>query len=245
MRKALVSFLAIVNISQAATVITLGGIEGEGYAFVTDTPELNNVSSLKTINLSDGHQFTIENNSNATFEIAKEAYPISGEWKNSDVIYEVNEMMGTKFTGEDFSEGSKLPYIFTTSKAKCSITFDFSERLKGGSLTMYMTATAANTPLSAFNVTGLDNLVIHYATNDGSGFDTTAAFSSSKQMITMFKITGTLTDQSVVILPNGQNQTKTGIQAIAYTIAAPIPETGSPMLLLLGLSSLAARQRRR
>ncbi len=241
------AFMALAVAAQAATVVTFGGL-GEDRSYVTDTYSIHSVWKSNMITsvsdkLSDGNSFTLfttTGNDNALWGTSADG-SIQGAWTNTDALTEINEAMGTAYTAADFSKDSTMYYTAPgNGGTAATLSFDFSQANVGESLTMYVTVTGRAGSLSSFGVTGLNNLQVSYAVNDGTGFSTSAAFSAGAANITMIKVTGNLTDSAVVLSPGGG--IKAGFQSVAYNI---VPEPTTATLSLLALAGLAARRRRR
>lgn len=240
MKKTLVSLLALSGVASATTVITFGGIDAE-YSFVTDAYTLhgNGTSSGLSKTLTDGHSFTLTGSGGNFWSTSENGY-INGTWSNTAALNDLNTTLGVAYTAADFSSGSKM-YAIADSHAGSgtALTFNFSEAVIGNTITMYAMVTARTGALTGFTVTGLENQTVTYATNSGNGFSDTAVFSANERELTMVKITGVITEDSLVLTPAAGK--KSGFQSVAYQI---IPEPATATLSLLALCGLAARRRR-
>lgn len=253
MKKTIIALFALAGMTQAATVITFGGTSAD-YGFVTDAFVIDsnkeNCSSFEH-ELSDGNRFSLTNTdgggNSSKFWAGKDGN-IAGTWSNAAALTEMNAAMGISYTADELSSGSGMYFTAPgNGGSKSTLTFDFSKAEAGDTITMYVMATAYAGTLSSFGVSGLDDASVAYATNGGNGFSTTAAYSQGGGNITIFKVTGTLTDADVALTPG--DGVKSGFQSVAYTItpaATPsIPEPTTATLSLLALAGLAARRRRK
>ena len=252
MKKTIIALFALAGMTQAATVITFGGTSAD-YGFVTDAFVIDSnkvaVSSFEH-ELSDGNSFSLTNTdgqNSSKFWAGKDGN-IAGTWSNAAALTEMNAAMGISYTAAELSSGSGMYFTAPgNAYSKSTLTFDFSHAEAGDTITMYVMATAYAGSLSTFDVTGLNDASVAYATNGGNGFSSTAAYSQGGGNITIFKVTGTLTDADVALTPGAG--VKSGFQSVAYTItpaATPsIPEPTTATLSLLALAGLAARRRRK
>ena len=253
MKKTIIALFALAGMTQAATVITFGGTSAD-YGFVTDAFVIDSNTGTDFFSfeheLSDGNSFSLTNtdgNNASKFWAGKDGN-IAGTWSNTAALTEMNAAMGISYTADELGTGSGMYFTAPgNGGSKSTLTFDFSQAAAGDSVTMYVMATAYAGSLSAFDVTGLNGASVAYATNGGNGFSTTAAYSQGGGNITIFKVTGTLTDADVALTPGAG--VKSGFQSVAYTItpaATPsIPEPTTATLSLLALAGLAARRRRK
>ena len=249
MKKTIIALFALAGMTQAATVITFGGTSAD-YGFVTDAfvIDSNTGTDFSSFEhkLSDGNKFSLTNTdgsgNSSKFWAGKDGN-IAGTWSNTAALTEMNAAMGISYTVDELSSGSGMYFTAPgNGGSKSTLTFDFSKAEAGDTITMYVMATAYAGNLSTFDVTGLDDASVAYATNGGNGFSTTAAYSEGGGNITIFKVTGTLTDANVALTPGAG--VKSGFQSVAYAIAS-VPEPTTATLSLLALAGLAMRRRRK
>ena len=241
--------LVLGGIAQAATVITFGGLGEGNYDYVTDKYEIASVWGENDIiyvsdTLSDGTSMLLTNNQSCSFWGGTADGTIQGTWTNAEALTEVNAAMGTSYTASDFSSTSTMYYTAPgNGGSRSTLSFDFGDAAVGSTLTMYVTSTGHSNTLTSFDVTGLADASIAYAANNGNGFSESAVYSEGAKTITMFKVTGTITDEAVALAPGVG--VKTGFQTVAYSVVAPaVPEPTTATLSLLALAGLAARRRR-
>ena len=248
MKKTIIALFALAGMTQAATVITFGGTSAD-YGFVTDAFVIDSNKGTDFFSfehqLSDGNKFSLTNtdgNGSSKFWGGKDGN-IAGTWSNAAALTEMNAAMGISYTADELSSGSGMYFTAPgNADSKSTLTFDFSQAEAGDTITMYVMATAYAGSLSTFDVTGLDDASVAYATNGGNGFSTTAAYSQGGGNITIFKVTGTLTEANVALTPGAG--VKSGFQSVAYAITS-VPEPTTATLSLLALAGLAARRRRK
>lgn len=243
MKKTLIAFFALSLIAQAesvTTVLTLGEPSSSSHSSVTDHHEIENTGAT-TITLTDGSTLALGVTSPTKFWANGDSGKIAGTWTNTAALADMNSTLGTAFTAEDLSTGSSLQYTATGgggTKSTATLTlgdFAFADRSK---ITLYITATAREVALGNFTVSGLADQVVTYATNTGDGFTTTATFSSAAKELTMIKVTGTVTSNSIVM---ASTTAKNGWQTISYVVT---PEPATATLSLLALAALASRRKR-
>lgn len=238
MKKTLIALMALAGMAHASTVITFGGL-GADYDFVTDAYAVSDVIFYNA-ELSDGNSFTLTPSASKLWGGSVAGAP-DGSWSNTAALEDLNTTLGTAYSAADFGTGSTM--YFTApgdSNSYSTLTFNFSSANVGDSITMYAMVTAYAGDLTNFSVSGLDSLTVSYATNSSDGFSDTAAFSQGAKQITMVKITGEITENSVVITPSTGN--KSGFQSVAYQI---VPEPSTAALSLLALAGLAVRRCRK
>ena len=239
MKQTLITFLALAGVASASTVITFGGIDAS-YPFVTDAHAIHDTGSGYSATLSDGNKFTVTNTGGKFWSTSVNG-SINGSWKNTDALNDLNTTLGVSYTAADFSAGSQMYAIAAGDSGSGSIlTFTFADEVIGNTITMYAMVTARTGDLTGFTVSGINNQTVTYATNNGTGFSDTAAFSTGARALTMIKITGEITDASLILTPAAGQ--KSGFQSVAYQI---VPEPTTATLSLLALAGLAARRRRR
>lgn len=173
------------------SIVCFGGNTAEsGYGFITDVKTVNGEGTGFSTQLKDG--------CTVTFKLTKGfmwAGAITGTWTNTDALDKMNAVLGSSFTAADFGEGSTLSFTASGaggSKSKLSLTLPKSYTA-GDAIVFYLSLSAKETLLSDFSVTGLDEAVLSYASNNGSGFSFTPTYSSGSSAITIVQVVGKVT----------------------------------------------------
>ena len=209
----------------APVVITLGEINtNAAHNFVTDDFVLNAVGDT-TYDLSDGSTLAMTLSGGKFWGTHNNGDGVlTGTWTNTAALAEWNNIINGGFTAADLSAGDNYCYTASGnggSTSTATLSLDSSLYTAGSSIiTIYVTATAKSGSLNDFTVSGLDDCVLSYATNNGNGFVDTPAYSNGASAITLIKATGTLNGSDIAM---HSSTGKNGWQSISYTIGTPIP----------------------
>ena len=194
------------------SIVCFGGNTAEsGYDFITSAQMVNDVTSFRTTLEADGTSIELGLNGGRMWAIAP-----TGTWTNTYALDMMNAVLNSNFTVADFSQGSPLKFSSPGWQDKtCSMTFTFSSSNYdvGDAIVFYLSLSSNQTSLSNFSVTGLDEATITYACNNGSGFTSTATYSSGIGAITIVKVVGKVTSNPVVF---SSTTAKNGWQTISY-----------------------------
>ena len=198
------------------SIVCFGGNTAEtGYDFITDVHTVSGVDKTTGYNatLVDGGSILITLINNAAVKMW--TTDISGTWTNISAIDMMNAVLGSSFTAADFSLGSPLKFTATgagSSTSTVSLTLPSSYAI-GDNIVFYLSVSSNSTTLNNFSVTGLAEAAISYASNNGSGFSSTATYSSGTGAITIVKVVGKVTSSPVVF---ASTTAKNGWQTISY-----------------------------
>lgn len=209
----------------APVVITLGEINtNAAHDFVTDDFVLNAVGDT-TYDLSDGSTLAMTLSGGKFWGTHNNGDGVlTGTWTNTAALAEWNSIINGSFTAADLSAGDNYCYTASGnggSTSTATLSLDSSLYTAGSSIiTIYVTATAKSGSLNDFTVSGLDDCVLSYATNNGNGFVDTPAYSNGASAITLIKATGTLNGSDIAM---HSSTGKNGWQSISYAISTPIP----------------------
>ena len=216
------------------SIVWFGGANaGSGYEFITDAREVNNVAN------NENNKMTLKNGCVVTFTLTKGRMwtgGISGTWTNTDALDKMNAVLGSSFTAADFGRGSTLSYTASGaggSKSTLSLKLP-SSYTAGDAIVFYLSLSAKETPLSDFSVTGLDEAVLSYASNNGSGFSFTPTYSSGSSAITIVQVVGKVTSSREVVFASTTD--KNAWQTVSYC-----PLTAEEYTKIAALASLDAK----
>lgn len=222
------------------SIVCFGGNTAEtGYGFITDVKTVSDVTSFSTTLKADGTSISLGLNGGKMWAIDP-----TGTWTNTCALDMMNAVLKSNFTVADFSEGSPLKFSSPGWENKtCSMTFTFSSSNYdvGDAIVFYLSLSSNQTSLSNFSVTGLNEATITYACNNGSGFSSTATYSSGIGAITIVKVLGKVTSNPVVF---SSTTAKNGWQTVAYcpwTAATQTAETKAETLAPLNAKLAKAR----
>lgn len=214
------------------SIVWFGGANaGSGHEFITDAREVNDKATGFSTQLKDG--------CTVTFTLTKGKMwtgGISGTWTNTDALDKMNAMLGSSFTAADFGKGSTLSFTASGaggSKSTLSLTLPTSYTA-GDAIVFYLSLSAKETALSDFSVTGLDEAVLSYASNNGSGFSFTPTYSSGSSAITIVKVVGKVTSSRQVVFASTTD--KNAWQTVSYR-----PLTAEEYTKIAALASLNAK----
>lgn len=226
------------------SIVCFGGNDAKtGYDFITDVHTVSGVDKTTGYNatLVDGGSILITLINNAAVKMW--TTDISGTWTNISAIDMMNAVLGSSFTAADFSLGSPLKFTATgagSSTSTVSLTLPSSYAI-GDNIVFYLSVSSNSTTLNNFSVTGLNEAAISYASNNGSGFSSTATYSSGTGAITIVKVVGKVTSNSVVF---ASTTAKNAWQTVAYcpwTAATQTAETKAETLAPLNAKLAKAR----
>lgn len=213
------------------SIVCFGGNTAEtGYGFITDVKTVSDTTSFNTT-LTDGCAVSITLTKGKMWKGA-----ITGTWTNTDALDKMNAMLGSSFTAADFGQGSTLSYTASGaggSKSTLSLTLPTSYTA-GDAIVFYLSLSAQETPLSDFSVTGLDEFVLSYASNNGSGFSFTPTYSSGLSAITIVQVVGKVTSRREVVFAS--TTAKNAWQTVSYC-----PLTAEEYTKIAALASLDAK----
>lgn len=192
------------------SIVCFGGNTAEtGYDFITDVKTVSDVFSFSTT-LTDGCAVSLTLSGGKMWAIDP-----TGTWTNTYAIDMMNAVLGSSFSAADFSQGSPLKFS-SCGWQNTSTTLSFtmpSSYAAGDAIVFYLSLSSNQTTLNNFSVTGLDEAAISYASNNGSGFSSTATYSSGTGAITIVKVVGKVTSSPVVF---ASTTAKNGWQTISY-----------------------------
>ena len=242
MKKTLITLLALAGVTTADTILTftgnnVGGVNYTAPSWSIDSCDAHAKNSGITLKLQDETSFTL------TWTVGGQTYisPDTVEWANTSALTEMNNVLGTTLTNGDVSAITKTCFgNNVTGDSVLTLNLGDSSYSAGDGFTAYLILGQYGSSLNSFTVAGLDNTTISYATATGVGFSSDAAFSGAGAA-TLVKVTGNLTDDSVVFTTNG-HKVGYGMLATKYDV---IPEPTTATLSLLALAGLAARRRRK
>ena len=180
-----------------------------GYGFITDVKTVSDVTSFSTT-LTDGCAVSLTLPGGRMWAIDP-----TGTWTNTYAIDMMNAVLGSSFSAADFSQGSPLKFS-SCGWQNTSTTLSFtmpSSYAAGDAIVFYLSLSSNQTTLNNFSVTGLNEAAISYASNNGSGFSSTATYSSGTGAITIVKVVGKVTSSPVVF---ASTTAKNGWQTISY-----------------------------
>ncbi|MGN0820846.1 MAG: hypothetical protein ACI4OX_03595, partial [Akkermansia sp.] len=207
--------------SAAATIITFGGSGIDGVT--TDVFTINGVGA-STNTLKDGGSITITPTATVMWS-GDTAGKINGSWTNSSALSVVNTALGLtdgkNIEASVFSTGSTC--YFTASgggSSTSSLTIQMGAEVAiGDTVTIIVAATRRDNTLDALTANGLEGSTsLKFATNNGTGFSDTAAYSSGGGNITLVQYTGVVgADRSVTF---NSSSDKNGWQLAAYNVTA-------------------------
>lgn len=192
------------------SIVCFGGNTAEtGYGFITDVKTVSDVTSFSTT-LTDGCAVSLTLPGGRMWAIDP-----TGTWTNTYAIDMMNAVLGSSFSAADFSQGSPLKFS-SCGWQNTSTTLSFtmpSSYAAGDAIVFYLSLSSNQTTLNNFSVTGLNEAAISYASNNGSGFSSTATYSSGTGAITIVKVVGKVTSSPVVF---ASTTAKNGWQTISY-----------------------------
>ena len=192
------------------SIVCFGGNTAEtGYDFITDVKTVSDVTSFSTT-LTDGCAVSITLTKGKMWTGA-----ITGTWTNTYALDMMNAVLGSSFTAADLGQGSTLSYTASGaggSTSTLSLTLP-SSYTAGDAIVFYLSVSSNVLRLNNFSVTGLNEAAISYASNNGSGFSSTATYSSDPGAITIVKVVGKVTSRPVVFASTTE---KNAWQTVSY-----------------------------
>ncbi len=213
------------------SIVCFGGNTAEsGYDFITDVKTISGVGNNSTT-LTDGCAVTFTLTSGKMWTGA-----ITGTWTNTDALDKMNAMLGSSFTAADFGQGSTLSYTASGaggSKSTLSLTLP-SSYTAGDAIVFFLSVSSNVSTLSNFSVTGLDEAVLSYASNNGSGFSFTPTYSRDASAITIVQVVGKVTSSREVVFASTTD--KNAWQTVSYR-----PLTAEEYTKIAALASLDAK----
>lgn len=204
------------------SIVCFGGNDAKtGYDFITDVKTVSDVTSFSTT-LTDGCAVSITLTKGKMW-----TGPITGTWTNTYALDMMNSVLGSSFTAADFGQGSTLSYTASGaggSKSTLSLTLP-SSYTAGDAIVFYLSVSSNVLPLNNFSVTGLDEAALSYASNNGSGFSSTATYSSDPGAITIVKVVGKVTSSPVVFASTTEKNAWQTVSYCPWTTEAETAET--------------------
>ena len=223
------------------SIVWFGGANaGSGYEFITDAREVNNVAN------NENNKMTLKNGCVVTFTLTKGRMwtgAITGTWTNTYALDMMNAVLGSSFTAADFGQGSTLSYTASGaggSTSTLSLTLP-SSYTAGDAIVFYLSVSSNVLPLNNFSVTGLNEAAISYASNNGSGFSSTATYSSDPGAITIVKVVGKVTSSPVEFASTTEKNAWQTVSYCPWTAATQTAETKAETLAPLNAKLAKAR----
>lgn len=233
MKKTIIALLALSGVAMADSVISdLTIFNGTQSGAETQLKIGDDVSDVLTMTISGGSSWAVTSDSD--------------NWTNSKALAAMNADLGTTLTMTDIN--AYAPVGSGQGRSWTDLTLKINTITAGTNVVIYTLGTAAGSTMANFKVTGLDNVTIEYATAGGDGFSITESYTEGALNYTLFKVTGTLTENSIGFSARNSNKNLWGMVAYAPVVAGPtevIPEPTTATLSLLALAGLAARRRRK
>ena len=244
MKKTLITLLALAGVAAAteSTILTFG----TSPSWATNSWDLTALSD----NDSAGAKTSSLTLSDATYVSMSRTggrFGIRGaeniEWTNTSVLDDMNSVLGITLSGQDINA---LTYTATKAGGSTStLTLNFAENNNiavGDAMCFFFVVAMSNEEVShnysGFNIAGLTNSSVRWATATGTGYNESAVDAPNNQL-TVIRVTGELESDTVSF---SSNNAKNGWSMASYTV---IPEPTTATLSLLALAGLAARRRRK
>lgn len=257
MKISVISMVALAGVASAATsqteIITFstGGKEAGGYVYGVDfgtdsfnthnksAPSLTTSAEKVVISLT-----TSKANTYTTYSSYADPDNPSAFWTNSAALNVMNTELGTSLTLANL-DAAPLAYA-GAGGATITMTLDFDSKCKAGETFVgYLLFGSYEKTATNISLTGLsEGYTVEYATAKGSGFSSTASFTSfteGKHYTTLIKVTGTFANDDARVTFTSSDA-KGGFAMAAYKV---VPEPTTATLSLLALAGLAARRRRK
>ena len=260
MKKTIITLFTLCGVAAADTSVVTFGTQESNPSYVTDAwAAVGAASPSMSLTLSNTDVLTLAGDtSGRIFYSGATDGTVEKSWGNTAAITDMNNVLGTSFTADDFSEKSSLYYTATgDGGSKSTLTLDINSGNVGDTIILYVTVASRASHTHGFSVTGLDNVTLSYAGLNGNGFGTSGVdgnsvaydgnnsilkgnWSPNTESVMIFKVEGTLTDADIVMAQS--TTAKNGWQTLSYKI---VPEPTTATLSLLALAGLAARRRRK
>ncbi|MDY2624297.1 MAG: hypothetical protein SOV62_07385, partial [Alloprevotella sp.] len=197
------------------SIVSLGANSAtSGYGFITDALTVNDTESFSatlkdcsTIKIvpSASKMWGTHHNGDGNME---------GTWSNDWALKEMNTVLGSNFTAADFGLNNPIAYTASGDFGSTStLTLTLNGYSAGDDIVLYLSLASRQTSMNNISVTGLDESTIYYASNNGSGFSSTATWSSGIAAASIIKVVGKVTSNPVVF---SSTTGKNGWQTISY-----------------------------
>ncbi len=220
------------------SIVSLGANSAtSGYDYITDALTVNNVTSFTT-QLKDGSSISIVPSANKMWGTHNNGDGnMTGTWSNDWALKMMNAVLGSNFTAADFGEDNPIAYTASgNNNSTSTLTLTLNGYSEGDDIVFYLSLASRQTSMNNISVTGLDESTIYYASNNGTGFRSTATWSSGTAAASIIKVVGKVTSNPVVF---SSTTAKNGWQTISY---CPWNETAqNAEAAIAGLASLDAK----
>ncbi|MDD7564554.1 MAG: hypothetical protein SPK31_05870, partial [Alloprevotella sp.] len=195
------------------SIVSLGqNTATSGYGFITDALMVNNTVSF-TDTLKDGSIIKIVPSSTKMWGTHSDGN-MSGTWSNDGALKQMNAVLGSNFTAADFGENNPIAYTASGGGGSTSkLTLTLNGYSAGDDIVLYLSLASRQTSMNNISVAGLDKSIIYYASNNGSGFSSTATWSNGTAAASIIKVVGKVTSDSIVF---SSTTAKNGWQTISY-----------------------------
>lgn len=201
------------------SIVSLGANSAtSGYGFITDALTVNDTESFDA-RLADGSTIKIVPSASANGNKMWGTHHngdgnMSGTWSNDWALKEMNTVLGSNFTAADFGLNNPIAYTASGDFGSTStLTLTLNGYSAGDDIVLYLSLASRQTSMNNISVTGLDESTIYYASNNGSGFSSTATWSSGIAAASIIKVVGKVTSNPVVF---SSTTGKNGWQTISY-----------------------------
>ena len=220
------------------SIVSLGTNSAtSGYDYITDALTVNNVSSFNAT-LNDGSSISIVPSASKMWGTHNNGDGnMTGTWSNDWALKMMNAVLGSNFTAADFGVDNPIAYTASGNAGSTStLTLTLNGYAVGDDIVFYLSLASRQTSMNNISVTGLDESTIYYASNNGTGFSSTATWSSGTAAASIIKVVGKVTSNPVVF---SSTTAKNGWQTISY---CPWNETAqNAEAAIAGLASLDAK----
>ena len=247
MKKTLITLLALAGAAVGASETFIIGADGTenpwGYGnYVTHADTGVNSSPIVSGTLSSGITWDMKQSTGKTWIV-----DLDDNWSNQKALDLYNDSTGNSLTTTQITAGTLSASAAGGSKETITLNFENAASYATGDAITIFAFVGVNPSghseyqLTGMTITGLnEGYTVNVASNTGYGFDNT--YSSAASSLSLVCISGTLSGNSVTIMPTGN---KTGFAAVTVMHGtAIIPEPATATLSLLALAGLAARRRR-
>ena len=220
------------------SIVSLGTNSAtSGYDYITDALTVNNVSSFNAT-LNDGSSISIVPSASKMWGTHNNGDGnMTGTWSNDWALKMMNAVLGSNFTAADFGVDNPIAYTASGNAGSTStLTLTLNGYAVGDDIVFYLSLASRQTSMNNISVTGLDESTIYYASNNGTGFSSTATWSSGTAAASIIKVVGKVTSNPVVF---SSTTAKNGWQTISY---CPWNETAqNAEAAIAGFASLDAK----
>lgn len=197
------------------SIVSLGANSAtSGYDFITDALTVNNTSSFDAT-LADGSTIVIAPSASKMWGTHNNGDGnMTGTWSNDWALKQMNAVLGSNFKAADFGQNNPIAYTASGNAGSTStLTLTLNGYSAGDDIVLYLSLASRQTSMNNISVTGLDESTIYYASNNGSGFSSTATWSSGTAAASIIKVVGKVTGDPVVF---SSTTAKNGWQTISY-----------------------------